>query len=487
MDEVTTRKIDLLVMRQGWNRQVDDLPNGRKILQGLETSGSELFFKRGERDRGNAKKLFPTIIRQLTAHIPQLIPFVQRTLSDEPEITDKSLREQFEKLVFQPLLSLGSINTPTATVVIVIDALDESERDDEMRIIFQCLSQLRYIRAVPLRVFLTSRPEWPILQEFAKITRERECLILHEVPELVIRHDICLFLEHRLSAIRLEHSLPNDWPTESDFQNLVDLSVPLFIFAATACRLLEDPNFNARESLKEVLAHRNVGSDFDGTYLPVLSRLLKGQNKRRQNLLIQDFQDVVGAIVMLESPLPVVSLSKLLSRAEEQVSQRLRSLYSVLDIPSDPTQPVRMFHLSFRDFLLDPETRAKTPFGVDEERVHYMLTNQCLLVCQKLRKNICQLPSDGTYRTEINQHTIDSQLPPELQYACRYWAYHLLQCTISDDVICVAYIFLQKHFLHWLEAMSLLGLLGDVLEIINNLQRVMPVSPTRQSYITSTE
>src|ERR1700744_3698405 len=36
--------------------------------------GASFFFKRGEKDRGNAKKLFPTLIRQLVQLIPGLIP-----------------------------------------------------------------------------------------------------------------------------------------------------------------------------------------------------------------------------------------------------------------------------------------------------------------------------------------------------------------------------------------------------------------------------
>jgi hypothetical protein len=103
------------------------------------------------------------------------------------------------------------------------------------------LLQLQNTQAVSLRVFVTSRPEWPILQEFSKITsREYKDLILHEVSAPVIYHDISLFLKHRLSAIQVDYALLDDWPGDANFKSLVKLSVPLFIFAATACRLIED-------------------------------------------------------------------------------------------------------------------------------------------------------------------------------------------------------------------------------------------------------
>ena len=334
-------------------------------------------------------------------------------------------------------------------MVIVIDALDECDVDNDMRLVLQLLPRLQETKAVRLRVFLTSRLEWPIFQEFSKITRrEHEDLILHQIPEPVIEHDISLFFKHRLSALRMDRSLPIDWPGDANFQNLVALSVPLFIFAATICRIFEYPQWDPVDSLYEILIHRNDGSKLDGTYLPVLNRLLNRQGEKQRKQLVQEFQQVVGAIMILESPLSVISLSRLIGLNERVVHLRLNPLHSVLSVPDDETLPVRLFHLSFRDFLLDLETREKTPFWVNEKDIHYRLTTRCLLVCEDLRKNICGLPSDGTRCAEIDQQTIDHCLPPELQYSCRFWAHHLMQCRDLHDVMYDALSFLRRHFLH---------------------------------------
>jgi hypothetical protein len=37
------------------------------------------------------------------------------------------------------------------------------------------------------------------------------------------------------------------------------------------------------------------------------------------------------------------------------------------------------------------------------------------------------------------------------------------------------FLFLQRHFLHWVEAMNLPGLVSEVVGIINLLQTVVPV------------
>jgi hypothetical protein len=55
--------------------------------------GASFFFKRGEADRGNAKKIFPTLIRQLILWKPELRAGVQKALDNDPDIASKSLRE----------------------------------------------------------------------------------------------------------------------------------------------------------------------------------------------------------------------------------------------------------------------------------------------------------------------------------------------------------------------------------------------------------
>lgn len=423
-------------------------------------------------------KLFPTIARQLAISIPQLIPGIQKAILDDPSIAARAMKEQFDKLLLQPLLNLNLSDFPIRTVVIVLDALDECEGDNDIRLILQLLPQLQKPNAVRLRVFLTSRPELPVCLGFSKIANhDHKDLILHEIPKEVIEHDILLFLDHRLSEIRTERALPTHWPGETSLQNLVALSVPSFIFAATICRIFEDPYWDPVDSLTEILAHRNDGSKLDGTYLPVLDRLLDGQSEKQKKQLVQEFQQVVGAIVILESPLSVVSLSSLLGLPQSLVRLRLNPLQSVLSVPDSETLPVRLFHLSFRDFLLDPETREKTPFWADKKEAHQRLTLRCLSVLSRsLKKNICALPSDGTQRLEIDPQTINHYLSPEIQYSCCFWAQHLVQSKDLSSVIPGAFSFLQEHFLHWLEAMSILGFAPEVVMIINLVLSAIHVS-----------
>ncbi|KAJ5715395.1 uncharacterized protein N7483_012576 [Penicillium malachiteum] len=91
---------------------------------------------------------------------------------------------------------------------------------------------------------------------------------------------------------------------------------------------------------------------------------------------------------------------------------------------------------------------------------------------RRLKKNICELSSHGMLRTEIDQASIARALPPSLQYACHYWIHHLARSSSPDKILELAFTFLEKHFLHWLESMSISGVMFEVLSAVNTLIEV---------------
>ena len=91
-------------------------------------------------------------------------------------------------------------------LVLVIDASDECEREDDVRVILLLLAEARYLRGIRLRVLVTSRPETPIRLGFRDIPRvEHQDLILHNISQSVIEHDLMVFLHHELGIIRRKH------------------------------------------------------------------------------------------------------------------------------------------------------------------------------------------------------------------------------------------------------------------------------------------
>ncbi|QSS61482.1 hypothetical protein I7I51_03657 [Histoplasma capsulatum] len=213
-------------------------------------------------------------------------------------------------------------------------------------------------------------------------------------------------------------------------------------------------------------------SSYTGVAIPALMgrTLLIKQSGVKRNKLIEAHRGVIGTIIIHESPLPVASLSRLTGISKESIHVRLELFHSILSIPNDKTKPIRPFHLSFRDFLLHPDTPEKTPLWIDEKEIHQTLAVQCLKVMQhKLRKNICNLPGDGTERGEVGLNSVSHHLSLELHYACRYWAQHLIQSQDPITEMVNAFSFLKLHFLHWVEATGILGIISEVVKIINIL------------------
>ncbi|RDK41662.1 WD40 repeat-like protein [Aspergillus phoenicis ATCC 13157] len=439
--------------------------------------GATYFFKRGEGDRGSARRFVSTVTRQLITAIPSLAPGVTKAIEDDPDISKRGFKIQFEKLLLEPLSNMDE-SSNMRRLVIVVDALDECDDEQDLRLLLRLFPRLQESKFIQLQAFITSRPELPIQLGFQedRVKDNHRDLVLHRIPQPVIEHDIALFLKHKLGRIAKERALPTDWPGDVQFSALVKMSVPLFIFAATVCRVFGDYDLDPIESLSEILEYQNEESKLDGTYLPILHKL-STHGERRRKKIVEEFHEVVGTIVILESPLSVLSLSELLGISTRAISTRLSRLHAVLNIPENESAPVGLLHLSFRDFLLDPTTREKTEFWIDGGRAHQELAGKCLDVMRRrLKKNICNLPYEGFKRVDISEETlgrsVSDYIPRELEYSCRYWTRHIAQCRDSAAMMANVHSFLKEHFLHWAEVMCVLGyafeIVGDI-EMVTSL------------------
>ena len=436
--------------------------------------GGSFFFKRGEGERGGASRFFTTLATQLVKTVPGVAPHIKKAMDDDPAISTGAMRDQFEKLVLGPLSqSQVAAKASAGTILIVVDALDECEREEDVRTIIHLFSKIRTLQSPRLRIFATSRPELPIRLGFNAINGMYQNLILHEIKPAVIEHDLTVYFSHELVRIKSEYNqsvledrrkLPTDWPRQSEIKALVTTAIPLFIFAATTSRFLADRRTgNPSKKLQKVLEQQTKSQSQESklcvTYLPVLDQMLVELSEQEKREVTQEFRDIVGPIVVLESPLCIPALARLLDIEQDIIDTRLDWLHSVLDVPSSPDLPVKLFHLSFRDFLLGMEDKQ---FHIDEKETHRKLAERCLRVMNRsLRQDICGIQWPGTRLSSVETKTVNECIWPEVQYACRYWTFHLERAgdlAFDGDLASdsgLVYGFLQKHFLHWLEGLTL--------------------------------
>ncbi|KAK5992078.1 Vegetative incompatibility protein HET-E-1 [Cladobotryum mycophilum] len=425
--------------------------------------GASFFFKRGEADRGGLLKFFTTVAADLARRLPAFAPGVKEAIDAEPGVFERSPQEQFEKLILGPLSTIPQDANISAPIVIVIDALDECDQND-VRLLIRLLSRSRELSFPKIKAFLTSRPELPPRLGFDEINGRYQDLILHEVPTPIIEKDISKFLENELSHIHKDYNrsvpgnrkLPDDWPGKDTIQILVKMAVPLFIFASTVCRFIADRKCgNPDRQLELILRYQTKSqeSQLNATYLPVLSQQIDRLPTRQRETAVKEFRTIVGSIIILANPLSTTALSRLLEVPENTIADRLDMLHSVLSIPLSANGPVRLLHLSFRDFLLDPEIRDKTPLWIDEKQTHAKVADHCLRVLDDfLKSDLCNIKLPGTPSSDI-----DRQIESGIK-------------LVDDDR---AHRFLLRHFLHWLEALSLMGRIRESMGLIKLLQTLV--------------
>src|SRR6202034_2835078 len=122
-------------------------------------------------------------------------------------------------------------------------------------------------------------------------------------------------------------------------------------------------------------------------------------------------------------------------------------------------ETVYFIHQSAKDYFSTSKGTKIFPLGQAEE--HRKIACRSIQVMSNtLKRDICSLQMPGAFLDKLNRVNQDSLT--HIRYACCYWVSHLRdaspfqqdQTNLGDNG--EVYVFLQKHFLHWLEALSLM-------------------------------
>ncbi|KAL2813604.1 hypothetical protein BJX63DRAFT_216969 [Aspergillus granulosus] len=440
--------------------------------------GASFFFSRGGGDTGTAQKFVPSIAWQLASRSPMLKKYICESIEHHRDIANQSLADQWHRLITKPLSETKNKLWPHFLVV-VIDALDECDNNDDIMIIIRLLAEVQPDTCHRLRFFLTSRPEVPVRRVFNKLPEnQRQNFVLHEIITETT-NDLSIFFSEKLTEIAENHDLGAGWPGRTTIQTLVDRASGLFIWAATACRFIDDGKQFASARLSTILQNEGTGNrpqdHLDNIYITafihsISTRYTEEEERTAYSLL----RYVLGSIVVLFSQLPANSIAALLGLNDQDIQGILKDLHSILAIPDKAHQPLRLHHPSLRDFLLDNQRCTNPDLYVDEKDAHRMLLISCIrLMSIALQKDICGLRAPGTYIENITGQQVEQCLPPELQYACLYWGQHLLKSgsrVYDNDFI---HQFVKEHLLHWLEALSLMRRVPEAIHGMNLLSHVL--------------
>ena len=172
--------------------------------------GASFFCSRGSKDRSDLHVIFPTLAFQLAHKYPAFRSILVPLLQSNPDVVHESLYNQMRKLIVEPLKSVD------ASMVIVIDALDECKDEEPSSAILSVLE--RFAEQIPrVKFFITARPEpWikngfrlPLLEDVTNV------LVLHDIHPVQIGGDIQTSPKHGLSEPPQQHQ-PEGWSSTLD-------------------------------------------------------------------------------------------------------------------------------------------------------------------------------------------------------------------------------------------------------------------------------
>jgi hypothetical protein len=420
------------------------------------------FFSRDEQDRKTTRGFVRTLAYQLATHHPILRERIFQVLKAQPDILQKGIRMQFAALIDEPLRGLFEKEGERHTIS--IDAMDECNPNEAVELLSILLASMP--QHPGLRLLVTCRPERPFRLLLQKHQGPRTVFHLHDIENSVVEADIRLYINYYLSPEQIDEALPDLLPplwrsSAVEREALVQMAGKLFIVASTAISFILDPlRMSPGRQMARLLDFEKgaglAGSSMDRLYIQVLRAAVP----EPVDNWFDDYQAVVGSIVVAADVLSVQSLASLLDMEPNAIVRTVSHLHSVI-APRRDSDAFHVHHKSFPDFVTDRSRSAiDARFFIEARHRHFHLAQHCLrIMIRMLKQNICELPR-SQWDIEVSKlppGTKDS-IPPELAYACAYWTFHMQEglphLMGCDDTMGKLRIFVEQHLLSWLEVLA---------------------------------
>ncbi|PYH88865.1 hypothetical protein BO71DRAFT_435338 [Aspergillus ellipticus CBS 707.79] len=410
-----------------------------------------------------------TVACQLANMDPGLKMKIEDVVRRYPLITTQTLSAQWRRLVLGPLVGFleGYDGRP---MVVVVDALDLGPEEKDVGLIVRLLGGISDASEGRVLVLLVARPDASV-REAIGCVNHRE-VRLQDVPKAVIDADISLFVADEFEKIPKHVKKEIDWPWVMNISGIVADANGIFIWAEIACQHIR------RARHRDIAADRKSKPqrELDRIYADVFNRSISREWDESQRVKhCSSVRSILGAIFLLQVPVSAGALSSFLRR--EDVESVLENFHSILDIPTDPIQVIRLHHPSLRKYLFDKERCGSSYFLVEED-YHRRLVQKCLTVMSEgLNEPQWAIPlplgdqgKEGTEREMLH-------IPLELQYASCYWVYHAQhgkkKLLKEEKIGEMVNRFLQKYMLKWLSLLHVMGKVSMCVKMIERFESIV--------------
>ncbi|KAL6822553.1 hypothetical protein V8C40DRAFT_249898 [Trichoderma camerunense] len=337
-------------------------------------------------------------------------------------------------------------------VVLLIDALDECTEG-----LLSLLHLIREISSNSYAKWIVSSRNWPSIEVELQNFKQSIGLCL-ELNEHSISAAVQNYVHYKVDLLAQKHGY-NDIIRETIEKKLVSRADNTFLWVALVCQSLN--NYRSGRVLKEL---ESYPQGLDSLYERMLDQIPISLDDKDVSLCKQ----VLTIVSTVYRPVTLHELHSLIRCPEgftEDISsftEIIRLCGSFLAIRNDT---IYFVHQSAKEYLTTDKVWS-TISASSQSDIHYAIFSQSLqLMHNTLRRDIYCLGTPGYHVNQIQLYNPDPLIA--VRYSCVYWIDHLCDGNIGHnmkDALQVGGLvdkFLRHHFLHWLEALSLLHCMSE--------------------------
>ena len=356
-----------------------------------------------------------------------------------------------------------------ASVYIMIDALDECDAQ-----IHELLDWIirEDSKISPKTKWLTTSRNVPAFTE--RLGHDHQLHTSLELNSPHVARAVAGFIDYKVKKLADSKSYASELQVFVQ-KYLLEKAEDTFLWVALVC-----------EGLSKVRQHkvRSFLARIPARLIPLYERMLDQVFHQEDKDDVEHSRRILCSVTLAKRPLRLEEIAVFanIPSGEAEVKELVGLCGSFLTIREET---VYLVHQSAKDYLSDRE--RKNIFLLGQEHEHANIACLCLeKMSTILRKDICNLQAPGFPFSDVEQSSIGAHIPSYIQYACLYWADHLQQAgstkqetlTLRED--CQVLEFFRIHFLHWLEALSLMGKLSEAVLAIKSLGSIHRVNRSQR-------
>ncbi|OQD86920.1 hypothetical protein PENSOL_c082G12047 [Penicillium solitum] len=353
---------------------------------------------------------------------------------------------------------------------LIIDALDECTTGlpSFLNLITQISS------ACPKVKWVVSSRNRPDIEE--RLDTTQTAPISLELNEASVSEAVNKFIQHKVHYLAKVKKY-SDGTRDTIYRYLSSNSQGTFLWVALVCQDLD--RTSRRHALKKLEV---FPPGLDALYSRMIDQVRNSEDAEACKRILA-IMSIVYRPIAFDELASLVDLPDDLSDDFEALSEVIAVCGSFLTVREDT---IIFVHQSAKEFLLREGHNGVFPRGI--EAAHHTIFSRSLQVMFKtLRRDVFQIKFSG--------FPIEKVIPPSpdplaaAQYACVYWVDHLVhsECHEKGDLDiderrCVG-DFLQKKYLHWLEALSILGSLSQGIAAMLKLEDLLQEQSKRPALL----